>query len=73
MNVLKRQALSTPFHQYDDVWGWGLHNEVKERGGGNAGNIVDEEQLHLGKILDLAFLESAYGLFILFFLNCLGH
>ncbi len=36
-------------------------------------DIFDEVQLHLGKILDLAFLESAYGLFIFFFLNCLGH
>jgi hypothetical protein len=36
-------------------------------------DVVDEEQLHLGKILDLAFLESAYGLFIFSFLNCLGH
>ena len=37
MNVLKRQALSTPFHQYDDVCGWCLRGEIKERGEGDAG------------------------------------
>lgn len=72
MDLLKKQDLATHLHQYDDVWGWGLRGDQGTREV-DTGNIVDEEQLHLGKILDLAFLESAYGLFILFFLNCLGH
>ncbi len=73
MDFLKKQDLGTHLHQYDDVWGWGLRGEIKERREVDTGNIVDEEQLHLGKILNLAFLKSTHGLFILFFLNCLGH
>lgn len=55
------------------TFGDGACGEIKERREVDTGNIVDEEQLHLGKILDLAFLKSTHGLFILFFLNCLGH
>ncbi len=31
------RMLSTPFHKYDNVCGWGLRGEVAKRGGGDAG------------------------------------
>ena len=30
-------ALSTPFHKYGNVCGWGLRGEVAKKGGGDAG------------------------------------
>ena len=38
--------LSTPFHKYGNVCGWGLPGQVEERGGGNVGTSAttsDEE------------------------------
>ena len=31
----RNDVLSTPFHKYDDVCGWGLRGEVAKRGGGD--------------------------------------
>ncbi len=47
----KKTWLSTPFHKYDDVCGWGLRGEVAKRGGGDAeasstrcSGIVDDKR-----------------------------
>ncbi len=40
----RRRSLSTPFHKYGNVCGWGLRGEVAKGGGGDVRDIDDDER-----------------------------
>jgi len=43
--------LSTPFHKYGNVGGWGLRGEIKEQGGGDAGTSTTTRDKEIARNL----------------------
>jgi len=46
----RRRSLSTPFHKYGNVCGWGLRGEVAKGGGGDVRDIDSSSRLDLGSV-----------------------